>query len=264
MTFLTSASRRPIQVLTGLFLLFLIAGCGSAGANAGVQRAGDGTQSASPSPQFGPGSPSGGPAVVTLRDPTPDQLDVEIGVVMGGYDAQSRDTTRIGVSFQSNNAPVQIVGTASLTCNGQAMSLTQRLGEVPVSIPTATAAGRVYRCTYQVGHSISTFAFTIPQPAVILSPLDGAHLPRGAAITLRYQLSGIVSPLAVGPNGTYGSCSARPNVMQATCDARKLAAGPGAIRLTQATSLQPAETGPSFHSAIVQVTNMTAVLVTWV
>ncbi|HEV2237256.1 MAG TPA: hypothetical protein VGR57_11400 [Ktedonobacterales bacterium] len=250
-------ARGILGVVTGILTLLLLAGCAGQGGSAATQNGGNGNNG------------NNGGQFVTLRDPTADQLRVQVGVVMGGYDAQSRDTTRISVDFISNNSPAHIVGTATLTCNGQALSMTRPLNDQQVQAPTATLAGQVYRCVYQVGTSATEFSFTLPQAPRILSPQDGASVPRGAAVTVIYQQGGQVALLPVDAHGNHGTCSV--TATQATCDTRSLAAGPGSIRLTESVTPGAASapiptaatSGPAFQTVSIGYTVLTAVLVTW-
>src|SRR5262249_24985627 len=105
--------RRGVRLRGGLLLLAPVAGRGR-GAGCGPADGVSGSQ---------PGG--GGPTPVTLQDPTPDQLDVDIYLAMGTYAAQTRDTTGLGVTDRvlRNNlmVPVRVTGTPTFDCNGKAL-----------------------------------------------------------------------------------------------------------------------------------------------
>ncbi len=195
-----------------------------------------------------------------MKNTAPSQLDVYLTLTIGGYDVASREQTAIYFSFTSAGRPVQFVGAERVVCDGKA--LTRYPGEFSGTMPTASVAGKTLTCVYTSGATSTSVTLAIPQPPVIVSPHDGARIPRATTTTITYQippgsLAGIV---ATG----HGKALPAPGAMtatRATIDTSGLANGAGIISLREDLTLPTPTT--TFKSLHVSAYAITLVNVTW-
>lgn len=202
------------------------------------------------------------PQPVVLSSTAPAKLDVSVILTLGGYDLQSRDSTTIDFGFTSGGRPVNFVGDEQVACDGA--SLTRYVGAYEVVVPTASISGKTVTCVYRSGATSATVTLVIPTAPDIVSPRDGARIPRGTATVLTYQTPPgmLQAVVATGPKSKALPSAGAVSATQATIDTNLLAAGAGALTLTEDLDLQTPQSTP-FRSFKLQGSAMTMIQVTW-
>ncbi len=206
------------------------------------------------------------PAPMSVRDPSPGQLEAYFNVTMGGYERATRETTSIGLSFTSHGRLVQFAGSEHLICNGANVPLHNQVASFQiVAAPTSTVEGRTFRCTYSAGGVSATLSFTVPQAPAINSPRDQAQVPRSTHTLIVYEAQGgkLMGIVAVGPREKAVAHLDTHGTMQAIADTSTFQTGEGSISLTQTLGLKATQTGVSFKSLGVVGNAMAMVTVIW-
>lgn len=244
-----ASGARPAALLAVLFVATM-AGCGLA---------------AQPTIEPGAGSSDSqaGPPPVVLADTSPGQLDLHIGVTMGGYEVSSRETTVVAIHFSSGDRSVKLVADEHLSCNGTEVPRTQGFfGEL--DLPTAAVEGKTLTCTYTSGATSASISTELPHAPRILSPTEGAQLVRNRSMPIHFQVDGgqLMGLVALGPSSKAIARLDPADPSQATVDTSTFKAGPGSLALTQ--QLAVSAQAPQFKSFTANGTGMTAVDVTWV
>ena len=243
-----------LTVLLVMALCLLLASCGT-GDSAG-------TSSAQSSRALLP---------ISLRNPSPRQLEAAISVAIGGYDRTSRDMTSIRLAFGFHERTVQFAGNEHLMCNGTAIPLHDQIASFQIAeAPTRTLEGRTFTCTYSASGASATLTFTVPQAPAILSPQDQARVPRGTHTLITYEVQGgkglgiVALGPGVGPGGKAIAQLDTPRNLQATVNTSAFPPGAGTIALTQQLAPQVTQTGMPFASLFTGGTAVAMIAVTWV
>lgn len=206
------------------------------------------------------------PAPISLRDPSPSQLEAYFNVTMGGYERATRQTTSIGLSFTSNGRLVQFTGNEHLTCNGTAVPLHNQVASFQiVEAPTSTLEGKALSCMYSAGGISATLSFTVPQAPAINSPRDQAQVSRSTHTLITYEAQG-GKLMGIVASGSEAKAIARldsAGIMPAIADTSAFPKGEGSISLTQTLGLKATQTGVPFKSSGVVGNAMAMVTVFW-
>lgn len=249
---------RGLRIVPGLALVALLAtACApgvthsTGGMDSGVRQSSAGSVDGS----------NAGPKPIILKNTAPSQLDVYLTLTLGGYDVTSRDQTAIYFSFTSAGRPVQFVGAERVVCDGKA--LTRYPGEFSGTMLTASVAGKTLTCVYTSGATSTSVTLAIPHAPVIVSPHDGARIPRATATTITYQIppGSLAGVVATGHGGKALPAPGAMTATRATIDTSALANGAGAISLREDLTL-PTPTA-TFRSLHVSGYAITMVNVTW-
>lgn len=241
------------RALAVLALAVLVSGC-APGSATSTQSAGNSTSvNPSPTTSTGGGSvtivdgPGGGPPSITLKDTSPGQLKLVMGLNIGGYDPSSRDTTELDIYFMHQGAIVQFVAGEHITCNG--LAVPGFGSNFDLKVPSETFSGKLITCTYYSGKTSATFSFTCPLAPAILSPQENAQVPRSKQTPVRYRISPdgpfYVIALRAPQKAWTPNAASQPNPVM--LDTSAFSAGPGSIAINQYFTL-PDLRGPAFQS----------------
>ena len=208
-------------------------------------------------------SSQAGPSPIVLKDTSPGQLAVLVGVNMGGYDP--RDKTVIFVTFQHDGRPVQFVAGETVACNsvGSKRFTSSFEGE----FATASIAGKTLTCVYKSGQQSAVLNVPIPPALVIVAPLDHEQVRHGPGTTIRY--SGVLNnDMWVVALSLNAKAVAQPKDITATSavlDTSALGTGEGTIALSDPSNFPlTGVQGAQFQSISGTARRMTMVAVVWV
>lgn len=209
---------------------------------------------------------------VTLTPPyyPPDTaasaLDVTVSISVGG-NALASVGTRVSVSFSVPGHLVAFRDGETLSCDGAApvaLSSIRYGGEDQFS-PTDVGASHPFTCTYTSKGRSASFAVVIPVAPEIITPTDGATLPRELALPVTYQsVNGnaeldAFSGANIPPTDTSVKIT-DPNQM--TIDTSAFVPGPGRIEIIEAPAVRVIAPG-SFHSFSAGCGATARIYVTW-
>jgi hypothetical protein len=189
-----------------------------------------------------------GPPPLVLKDSSPARLAASLSLMVGGYDAATRDITEMAIGFSSQGRLVQFVGDERMSCNGTV--LPRGGGTFDVKVPTEALAGKTVRCTYTSGQSSATLAFSFPAAPAILSPGEHAVIARSRTTLVRFRVGGQTTMFYITALGPNSKAWAQPGAVpaQVTLDTSRFSPGPGVIALRQSFTL-PDLVAPGFESA---------------
>ncbi len=199
---------------------------------------------------------------VVLKDTSPNQLRVFVGITLGGYDSSTRDRALVDVGFQANGRPVKFVADEAVTCNE--IPLNRFIGAFEATLSRTMIEGKSMRCRYSYRQRSAPIAFGVPCGLVILSPREHESVTASPQTTVDYRAAADATPWVVA-FGSRSKVWARPDATtstRATLDTSALR-GAGSIFLTQQFDLKDIQ-APQFQSIAGRVTSMTVVAVTWV
>jgi len=238
------------RILTVLLLALLVSGCAPGtpiSLHSGASPPGPGP---SPTPSSGSTTiidgPSG-PPYVTLKDTSPGQLSLFMGLTIGGYDAQSRDITEMDVGFTHEGQIVQFAAGEHISCNG--LAVPGYGSNFDLKAPSALFSGKLITCTYFSGKTSATFTFTCPLAPTILSPQENAQVRRSSHMQVSYRISPAWAyyVIALGPSEKAWTAEAPAQPNPITLDTSAFLGGPGSIAIHQFFSLSDLY-GPAFRS----------------
>jgi hypothetical protein len=212
----------------------------------------------SPDSTAGPGS-----CPIILTDTSPGQLDLSLNLMIGGYEADTRDTVELNITFTHQGHTVQFVAGEHISCNGFPI---QGYGaNFNGKASTAVFAGQPVTCIYTSGDTSATFSFTAPLAPAILSPQEHARVTRSAHTPVRYRISQDQPfyVIALGPNTKAWTTTAANQPNPATLDTSAFQPGDGAIALNQLFTLTDLS-APDFQSAQGQGSAEYEMPVSWV
>ena len=201
-------------------------------------------------------------APVVLKDTSPSQLRVFVGLTLGGYDSSTRDRALIDVSFQANGRPVRFVADEAVTCDETALN--RFIGAFEATLSRTMIEGKTMSCRYCYGQRSAPIAFGVPWGLVILSPREHESVGASPQTTVDYRAAADATPSVVA-FGSRSKAWARPDATtstRATLDTSALR-GAGSIALTQQFDLKDIQ-AQQFQSIAGRVESMTVVAVTWV
>jgi hypothetical protein len=183
---------------------------------------------------------------VTPSDTSPANLDVSISVL--DVDPNPSDhKVPVVVQFLFQGSLVQFNAGETVTCNGVSLTF-NGLGyaeRVPIQSPGAT-----YSFVYTRNGVNTNVNVPVPQRPLMLTPQNGATVPRTNSLTVTYVAdsgSGIEAAASDGATG-LGSQGVQPdNGTYSGFNVSQLKAGPGTISITRKFNTTPGGTG--FKSA---------------
>jgi hypothetical protein len=150
-----------------------------------------------------------------------------------------------------------------VSCNGLAIPGTGY--NFHIDLPATVVSGKVVTCTYTSGKTAATFTFTAPLAPAILSPQEGARVPRSKHTLVSYRVSQqwAFYIIALGPSSKVWtpSSAAQPNPV--TLDTSAVSLGPGSVALNQFFTLSDLR-GPAFRAVEGQGEAVCANQVRWV
>lgn len=233
--------------------LIVVAGCGSAATNVAHPPS---TLSTSGSTSL-PGDRGANPIV--LSDTSPSHLELGIFVMLGGYDAASRDQVMVELNFTSGGSIVRLVAGERIACGGH-----QVQGAGNTNWQISAASGETLTCTYISGATTATFSFTIPHAPVILTPHDQAQVARSATTTVTYSTDGpVFSVVALSTASKAFPSPSAVGSTSSTFDTHALAPGKGTIVLTQYLD-QIGLHAPAFKAAQGHAQTIAQITVNWI
>lgn len=206
-----------------------------------------------------------GPSPVVLKDTSPGQLTVSVGVNMGGYDANARDRTLIDVNFLHDSRPVRFIAGEQLKCND--VPLKSFTGSFEIEFATMLIAGKAMTCVYRSGSQTASLTFDIPPALVILSPTDHEKVRHGPRTTVRYSgaMKSDLWVVALSPNAKAVAETNEITTTMATLDTSALGTGDGSIALTDPSNFALTDIqGHQFRSVQGTARRMTMVAVAWI
>ena len=179
-------------------------------------------------------------------------------------------TTRAGklavaASYDYHQTFVRFARGERTVCNGTEL----RFGtsDYSADIPDI-AQNRQLECTYfDAQNKATTVAFAVENNPTIISPKEGASIPRTSAFSVTYttdptqqvQLEATTFPETLHSSST--GCESSQINGTITCDTTSIPAGPGSIRLLVGGQTVLPNTG--FHSASKAIEAWTTINVTW-
>lgn len=250
-----------------LFLSLQLAACGGPAYPVSQAATGNSQTGATPG-QASSGVDHAVPLVI-LHDPAPGALEVVFNIDIAGYGAD-RGNTMIGLSFLSHGSVVQLAGHEQLLCNGKAMPVHQQYALFQLAdAPSQSLAGKLMSCTYRVNTHTTTFSFVVPGTPVILSPHEGASVPRSTHTVVSYnydarsgKLDGVVALGVLAK--TVSKQLNTPGPMQTSLDTSAFPSGKGSLVLTEELTPRASWTGEAFRSLSAEGTASASVAVTWI
>lgn len=208
----------------------------------------------------------GTPGPYYVQDTSPAALDLTLVVFMQGTEPFTPSpTTSIEVNFSVPGRLIAFHGGETFACDGAAPMI---LGDkyIILKYPTAAVAGKPLACAYTSKGHAAQFQVLLPPAPQLLSPTQGANVPRQTALLVTYRdTSGNAEIDAFsGANIPPVDTSVKiisPGSM--TIDTTNFTAGPGRIEIQETPAARVLSTG-GFHSLIVQPNAFAVVQVTWV
>lgn len=247
-----------LLVLFSLLISVLLAGCG--------QQPGNPTTTSEQSPLIDMAAPE-----IVLTNPTPDQLSVTLNIMYGVYDSPDYDTASVSLLFSSQERNVQFAGQEQLICNNQEIALPRESaaqGIILAENRSRDLAGQHFSCTYSANQTKSTFAFTLPQAATILTPSDQAQVQRSNNTIVEFshntQMGELTSIVALMKDGSKAFTSETLSGTQTALDTSNFPTGEGQITLTQEFLIETTQTDTPFHSLSSSGQAQITVFVTWI
>lgn len=203
-----------------------------------------------------------GPSPVVLTDTSPGQLSVFVAITLGGYEATSRDSGMVHVSFITGDRPVKFVAGERVTCAG--IGMTPYVGSFEEGFAIDAIAGKPMTCDYESRKDSAQIVFGIPKRLVILSPRDHDIVPHSSHMEINFDAAAGGS-VRVGALATQMKAFAEPDPAtssQVVLDTTRFQPGPGTISLTEEFDHVEIQ-APAFRSAAGRASCMTMIDVTW-
>jgi hypothetical protein len=205
-----------------------------------------------------------GPSPIVLSDTSPGQLGVLVGLNMGGYDAATRHTTQMHVSFQHGDRRVNFIAGEQFACNGVVPK--RFVGSFEFSHPTEAIAGKVMTCLYTSGQQSTSISFKVPPELAIVAPREHEQVPRSSNTTVSYRggMNTDMWIVALSPNWKAVVQPKDITLTSAKLDTVTFQAGAGSIALSDSNSFPLTEIhGGQFQSVSATARRITAVNVIW-
>ncbi len=238
----------------------LVTGC----ASSATRSSSPATTATTPTlPSGGTADSFAGPPPIILEDTAPGQLALSLSLIVGGYDAATRDTTELDVVFASQGRTIQFVAGERLACNS--LALAGYGTNFDLKVPADVFSGKLVTCTYTSGTRAATFTFTAPLAPAILSPQDDAQVARSPQTPVTYRLSPdwAFYVIALGPSTKAWTPTALSQPNPVLLDTSALSPGFGSVALNQFFTLSDLR-GPDFQSVEGRGEATYAIQVTWV
>jgi hypothetical protein len=190
-------------------------------------------------------------------------LALSLFLMIGGYDAPTRDMTQLTVTFTHQGRLVRFVAGEQISCNG--IALPGYGSTFNLQVRSEVFSGKLVTCTYTSGATSAPFTFTAPLDPTILSPQENVQVPRGLRTAVSYRLSpgGPFYVIALGPNSKAWTPTATSQPNPVILDTSAFQPGPGAIAINQ-NVLLPDLRGPQFQSVHGQGSAIYQIQLTWI
>lgn len=187
---------------------------------------------------------------------------MSVGITLGGYDVDSRETALIDVNFQSNGQPVKFGEGETVSCGGT--ELKPYIGSFETAFSRAAIEGRTMACLYAYGQQSAPFSFQVPLGLAILSPHDREAVAASQLTVVSYRSAPAKLPfvVALAPNAKVWARPEATTSTRATLDTSALR-GVGSISMTQ-QNISLEIQGQGFQSTSGNFQSMTMVAVTWI
>jgi hypothetical protein len=199
-----------------------------------------------------------------LKDTSPSELALSLTLIIGGYDASTRDITELNVTFTHQGRLVRFMAGEQIACNG--IALPGYGSNFNLKVPSVVFSGKLVTCIYTSGTTSATFSFTAPLAPTILSPQENAQITRSSRTRVSYRLSPdwAYYVIALGPpkKAWTPEAPAQPNPV--LLDTSAFSPGAGSIAIHQFFTVRDLS-GPDFQSVQEQEGDaIYAIQVTWV
>jgi hypothetical protein len=206
------------------------------------------------------------PAPYYLPDTSASALDVTLSITVGGNSLSSVGA-RVSVLFSVPGHLVAFRDGETLSCDGAAPEVLSsiRYGAEDEFSPPGVGTDHPFSCSYTSKGRCANFAVVIPVAPEIITPTEGATLPREQALPVTYQsITGSAELEAFsGANIPPTDTSVKitdPN--QTALNTSAFVAGPGQIEITETPAVRVIATG-GFHSFTADCGATALIHVTW-
>jgi hypothetical protein len=190
-------------------------------------------------------------------------LALSLSLQLGRYDAATRDTAEMDITFSHQGHAVKLVAGEHISCDG--VALPSYGTNFDVKWPAEVVSGHVVTCTYTSGNASATFTFTAPLAPAILSPQEGALVSRSRYTLVSYRISQAWAfyAIALGPSIKAWTPWAAGQPNPVTLDTSGFPPGGGSLALNQFFTLADLR-GPAFGSVEGRGGAQYAIQVSWV
>lgn len=208
------------------------------------------------------------PAPYYLPDTAASALNVTLNISVGGNSLSSVGA-HVSVLFSVPGHLVAFRDGETLSCDGAAPVVlsSMRYGAEDEFSPTGVGASHPFSCTYTSKGRSASFAVVIPVAPEIITPTEGATLPREQALPVTYQAITGSAELDAFSGGSANVSPTDTSVkitdpIQMTIDTSAFVPGPGQIEIIE-TPVVPVIAAGSFHSFTADCGVTAVIHVTW-